>query len=188
MKLVCLIPVLGLLGQGDPLPLREGSSWTYVVEERTAEAVTSSRETEARIGAAREIGGVRWIEVTHWLGYERCWLRAAKDSIQLRLETAEEAPALTIVRLDAKAGTEWTGTLGDKTLKFRLEGRQDVSFGEKQVSALHVSIAFGGHEGHSHPAPRGSFRFAEGIGILEARLVKDLDCHSAETRVYRLRP
>ena len=187
MKSLCLIPILGFLSQGDPLPLSAGGSWTYVVEERTAEAVTSSREVVARIGATREIGGERWTEVANWLGYERCWLSATPDTIRLRLETNETAPSLTIIRLDAKPGTEWTGTLGGKRLHFRLEGLHAVTFGKENIRAMHISVDFGGHEGHSHPAPRGLFRFAAGIGILEARLSKDLDCHSAATRTYRLR-
>ena len=188
MKTFCLIAILGLQSAGDPLPLREGAAWTYVVEDRTAESVTSSRKAVAHVGSTSEIGGEAWTKVSNWLGYERCWLRAAGAKIQLRLDSEEDAPVLTIVNLEAKAGAQWSGTLGDKTLRFRMEGRQDETFGTKYIRALDISVLFGGHEGHGHPAPRGRFRFAEGIGILEARLAQDLDCHSSAMRTYRLVP
>ncbi len=183
-----MLAILALLAQEDYLPLQEGTRWTYAIEDRSPEAADSPREVTAEVGGAKAIAGEEWTPVSNFLGYPECFLRATGSAIEFKIEATENAPVLAILRLPARKGESWTGKLGKEELRFLTEGDEDVEAGETRLRALHVSFTVAAPEKHAGHAPtRGDLWFAPGTGIVRAQVTRDLDCHSASTKVYRLK-
>jgi hypothetical protein len=188
MRILAVVALLAPATQEEYLPLREGTRWTYEVEDRSPEAADSPREVTAEAGEPRAIAGEGWTPVSNFLGYPECFLRATGSAIEFRIEAAESAPVLPILALPAQKGRSWTGTLGREEIRFLTEGEEDVEAGEARLRALHVSFTVASPEKHAGHAPtRGDLWFAPGIGIIRAQVTRDLDCHSASTKLFRLK-
>ena len=183
MRYLFILAVL-LLPQDGYLPLREGARWTYLVEDVGAEAAAPAREVIAEVGGA----DAEWIPVSNYLGYRRCWLRAGSDGIELRVDAKPDAASLTILKTSAKTGETWTGSLGREALTFTLRGEETVERGDTRVQALHVEFTAALEKHAGHAATHGDVWFAAGLGIVRAQLTTDLDCHTALTKVYQLKP
>lgn len=182
--LKALLLAAALLPQDGWLPLKEGTRWTYVVEDVGAEASGAAKEVVAEVGGTES----DWIAVSNYLGYGTCWLRTAGDGIDLKLDPKAEAPVLTILKGGAKVGDTWTGTLGRETVTFTLRGEETLERGETRVKALHVEFSAAKDKHAGHAATRGDVWFAAGVGVVRAQLTTDLDCHTALTKVYQLKP
>lgn len=164
--------------------LKEGARLNFQVEDVGAEAVTAPTEVVAVVGAAE----ADWVQVTNYLGYSRCWLRSSDVGVDLKLDPKEGAPVLTILKSGAKAGDTWTGTLGRETLTFTLRGEERIERGDTRVQAMHVEFS-AAHDKHpGHQPTRGDVWFAAGLGVVRAQVTTDLDCHTATTKVYTLKP
>ena len=109
-----------LLPQDAYLPLKDGTHWTYVVEDLGAEAAEPAREVIAAVGGGEPATDPEWIAVSNYLGYRACWLRAGADTVDLKIESKADAPVLTILKTSARAGETWTGTLGKEVLTFTM--------------------------------------------------------------------
>jgi hypothetical protein len=185
MRLWAILALLPGAGGDEYLPLREGSKLAYVVEERGADQGAATTEAVAEVGGADASG---WVRVDAFLGYERCFVRSTASGVELKAAEAEEAPVLRILKLPATAGDEWTGTLGRDEVKFTMRGDSEVETAAGRIRALHVEFgvaAPGKHAGHA--ATRGELWFSRGVGLVRAQVTKDLDCHSAESRVWTLK-
>lgn len=179
----------GLAAQESYLPLREGARWTYEVEDRSPGAAEPLKDVTAFVGAAREIGDASWIEVARFLGYDKAFLRATDQSIEFRLEAEENAPALTLLKMPAKPGESWTGKLAADELRFTVAGEELLEIGSRREKALRVTFGVSKPDLHAgHAATKGDLWFAAGRGLVRAQVTTDLDCHSAATKVYRLKP
>ncbi len=188
MRILALAALAAFPVQEEYFPLKEGTRWTYAVEDRAADAAASASEVVSEVAGARAIGESEWTEVTRFLGYRSCWIRTTDAMIEMKAEATESAPALPLLKLPAKAGDTWTGTLGREEVRFTVGSGEEVETATSRVRALHVSFtvtAASKHEGHA--ATRGDLWFAAGTGIVRAQVTKDLDCHSAETKVYLLK-
>lgn len=180
--------ILLLALQDAYLPLKDGTHWTYVVEDVGAEATEPAREVVAEVGTGDAAADPEWTAVSNYLGYRVCWLRATADGIDLKLEAKAQAPILTILKTSAKSGETWTGTLGKETLTFTMRGEETIERGDTRVKALHVEFTASTEKHKGHAPTRGDVWFAAGLGIVKAQLTTDLDCHTAMTKVYQLKP
>ena len=176
--------------EGDSyLPLREGARWTYEVEDRSPGAAEPLKDVTAFVGAAREIGDASWVEVAQFLGYEKSFLRATDAAIEFRLEAEANAPILTLLKLPAKPGDSWIGKLSVDELKFTVADEELLESGARREKALRVAFEVAKPALHAgHAATKGDLWFAAGRGLVRAQVTTDLDCHSASTQVYRLKP
>ena len=189
MRTLVLAALAALPVQEDYLPLKEGTRWTYSVEDRSADAAASTSEVVSEVAGAMAIDGAEWTEVTRFLGYRSCWIRVADGAIDMKAEASEKAPVLTLLKLPAKAGDTWTGTLGREEVRITVGAEEEVETANSRVRALHVSFTVTAPVKHAgHPPTRGDLWFAAGTGIVRAQVTKDLDCHSAESKVYLLKP
>jgi hypothetical protein len=181
MRVVLLLAAV--LPQDSYLPLKDGALLTYVVEDVGAEATAPAREVIAEVGSAEP----DWMPVSNYLGYKSCWLRETSEGIQFKLDAKPEAHAITILKPSAKPGETWTGTLGKETLTFTLRGEETVERGDTKVQALHVEFTASAKKHAGHTPTQGDVWFAAGLGIVRAQVTTDLDCHTATTKVYRLK-
>jgi hypothetical protein len=187
--MLCAILVLAAFLQEDSyLPLKEGTQWTYIVEDVGAAASEPAREVVAKVGGPAPASETEWTAVSNYLGYRSCWLRTTGGSIDLKLEDRADAPVLTLLKGSAKTGDTWTGTLGKDTLTFTLRGQDSVEHGHAKLQALHVEFTAVCAKHPNHAARRGELWFASGIGVVRAQLAADLDCHTSLTKVYQLKP
>ncbi len=185
MRTIALIGLV--LPVQDPFfPLREGARWTYEVEDRTPGAAEPRKDVTAFVGRPRDGA---WVEVTRFLGYEKAFLRATETAVEFRLEETENAPVLTLLKLPAKGGETWTGTLGADELQFQVAGEEWLETGERREKAVHVAFGVAKPDLHAgHAATKGDLWFQPGRGLVRAQVTTDLDCHSASMKVYRLKP
>lgn len=181
-----VLVALAVLGSGnDYLPLKEGARLTYQVEDVGAEAVNPPADAVAEVAASPEDG---WLQVSNFLGYRTSWLRGTDSRIDLKLDAREGAPVLTILKTSAKVGETWTGTLGRETLTFTLRGEESLELGDTRVQALHVEFSAAADRHPGHQPTRGDVWFAAGLGVARAQVTTDLDCHTAMSKVYTLKP
>jgi hypothetical protein len=183
-----LILLAAVAPQGDFLPLKDGLRWTYVVEDLGAEATTPASEVVAEVGGTTDSSDSGWMEVRNYLGYRRCWLRETSEGISLKIDPKEGAPALMILKTSAKTGDTWTGTLGRDELRFTCRGEETLVQGDARLQALHVEFSAASERHAGHTASHGDVWFAAGTGVVRAQLTTDLDCHTAMTKVYQLKP
>ena len=181
-----ILVLAALMTQDSYLPLKQGQQWTYVVQDVGAEASDPAREVVAEVGASDS--DPAWIPVSNYLGYRSCWLRSGSDGIELKLDAKADAPALTILKTSAKTGDTWTGTLGKEQVTFTLRGEESLERGETRVRALHVEFTASKEKHAGHAAMHGDVWFAAGVGIVRAQVTTDLDCHTALSKVYELKP
>lgn len=180
--------ILLLALQDAYLPLKDGTHWTYVVEDVGAEAAEPAREVVAEVGGGDPAADPDWTAVSNYLGYRACWLRATADGIDLKIESRAQAPILTILKASAKPGETWTGTLGKETLTFTMRGEETLERGDTRIKALHVEFTASTEKHKGHSPTHGDVWFSAGLGIVKAQLTTDLDCHTAMTKVYQLKP
>jgi len=188
MMMRAVFVLAALMPQEAYLPLKDGTHWTYVVEELGAEATAPAQEVIAEVGGAVPSADPEWMAVSNYLGYRACWLRATADGVDLKIEAKAEAPILTILKASAKTGETWTGTLGKELLTFTMRGEEAIERGDTRVKALHVEFTASTEKHKGHAPTRGDVWFAAGLGIVKAQLTTDLDCHTAATKVYSLKP
>ncbi|HVE39356.1 MAG TPA: hypothetical protein VNM14_05670 [Planctomycetota bacterium] len=181
-----MLVLMALLPQDSYLPLKQGQQWTYVVQDVGAEASDPAREVVAEVGTPD--ADPAWVPVSNYLGYRSCWLRSGREGIELKLDAKADAPALTILKDSAKTGDTWTGTLGKEQLTFSLRGEDTLERGETRVRALHVEFTASKEKHAGHAATHGDVWFAAGVGIVRAQVTTDLDCHTAMSKVYELKP
>ena len=182
MKAILVLAVL--LPNDAYLPLKEGARWTYQVEDLGAEAVQPPADVVAEVGASDE----GWMPVSNYLGYRQCWLHATGSAVDLKLDAKPEAPTMTILKPSAKTGETWTGTLGRETLTFTMRGEETLELGDRRLQALHVDFTAAPDRHPGHAPTRGDVWFAEGLGVVKAQVTTDLDCHTATSKVYTLKP
>lgn len=176
-----------LLPQDSYLPLKDGALLTYVVEEVGAEASAPGSEVVAEVGGLTKPADAEWTPVTNYLGYRTCWLRETAGGIEFKIDEKADAPSLTILKASAKTGETWTGTLGKESLTFTLRGEETVERSDTKVQALHVEFTASAQKHAGHTPTHGDVWFAAGLGIVRAQVTTDLDCHTATTKVYRLK-
>jgi len=187
MVMRALLVLAALLPQDSYLPLKDGALLTYVVEDVGTEATSPAREIIAEVGGSTKPSEAEWMPVTNYLGYRACWLRETAEGIEFKLDEKAEAPALTILKRSAKTGETWTGTLGKEALTFTLRGEETVERADTKVQALHVEFTAAVQKHAGHTPTHGDVWFAAGLGIVRAQVTTDLDCHTATTKVYRLK-
>jgi hypothetical protein len=180
-----LLALSVLLPGNDYLPLKEGAHLTYQVEDVGAEAVNPPADAVAEVAASPEDD---WLQVSNFLGYRSCWLRGTESGVDLKLDAKEGAHVLTILKTAAKVGETWTGTLGRETLTFTLRGEERLELGDTRVQALHVEFTAAADRHPGHQPTRGDVWFAAGLGVVKAQVTTDLDCHTALSKVYTLKP
>jgi hypothetical protein len=185
MRALLLLAVL--LPNESYLPLKEGARWTYQVEDVGAEAIHPATDVVAEVAASRD-ADEGWTRISNYLGYRSCWLHATETTVELKLEAAAEAPTMTILKSAAKVGETWTGSLGRETLTFTLRGEDLLELGDRRVKALHVDFSAAADRHAGHAPTRGDVWFAQGLGVVKAQLTTDLDCHTATSKVYTLKP
>jgi hypothetical protein len=183
MVLRAILVLSALLPQDSYLPLKDGALLTYVVEDVGTEASTPAQDVIAEVGTADP----DWMPVSNYLGYKNCWLRETAEGVEFKLDAKPEAPAITILKRTAKPSETWTGTLGKETLTFTLRGEETVERGDTKVQALHVEFTASAQKHAGHTPTHGDVWFAAGLGIVRAQVTTDLDCHTATTKVYRLK-
>jgi hypothetical protein len=182
--MIAIAALAVLLSGNDYLPLKAGGSLTYQVEDVGAEAVNPPEDAVARVASSDD----DWMQVSNYLGYRTCWLRGTEAGVELRLEDKEGAPTLLILKTSARVGDTWTGSLGRETLTFTLRGEEPVERGDTRVRALHVEFTAAADKHPGHQPTRGDVWFAEGLGVVKAQVTTDLDCHTATSKVYTLKP
>jgi hypothetical protein len=185
-----IFPILlaGLLVQDEFLPLKEGTRWTYAVEELAADASAANRDVVTEVRGTKAIGDAEWTELSEFLGYTTCFVRVTAAGVDLKVETSDRAPILTLLKLPLHEGDHWKGALGKEEVTFTTGAEERVELGDRIQKATRVSFAIAEpkkHEGHS--PTNGALWFAPGVGIVKAQITKDLDCHSGTTTVYRLK-
>lgn len=185
MKAILVLAVL--LPNESYLPMKEGARWTYQVEDVGAEAAQAPTDVVVEVGAFID-SDEGWIPVSNYLGYRQCWLRATGTTVDLKLDAKPEAPTMTILKTSAKTGETWTGALGRETLTFTLRGEETLELGDRRLKALHVDFTAAPARHPGHGPTRGDLWFAEGLGVVKAQVTTDLDCHTAISRVYTLKP
>ena len=188
MKMLALLGLAAFAFQEDFLPLKEGARWTYSVEEQAADAAQSSHDVVTEVRGSKSIGDVEWVEVADFLGYKSGYLRVSGSGIDLKLETTDRAPVLTLLKLPLKEGDHWKGSLGKEEVTFTTGPEERVELADQVVKAVRVNFIVSDgkkHEGHS--PTHGDLWFQAGTGMVKAQLTKDLDCHSGTTTVYRLK-
>jgi hypothetical protein len=173
--------LLSLLCQaGDYLPLEPGAGWVYEVSSENGlapEAPGSARDVRVEVRGAAALPDGEWTELSNFLGYARCWVRAADDGLELRAEAVEHAPVLPILKPLARPGDTWSGALGTEEVAFTAAGERTMDDGRR---ALQVDFQVADRA-------RGVLCFERGVGLVKAAITKDLDCHSGSTTVYRLK-
>jgi hypothetical protein len=182
MRLV--VALAFLIPNSDYLPLKAGLNVTYQVEDVGAEAAASPTDVVARVASSED----EWLEVSNYLGYRHCWLRGSEAGIDLKLEARADAPVITILKPSAKVGETWTGSFGRETLTFTLRGEERIERGDTRVQALHVEFTAAAEKHQGHQPTRGDVWFAAGLGVVKAQVTTDLDCHTATSKVYTLKP
>jgi len=95
---------------------------------------------------------------------------------------------MTILKSRAKTGETWTGSLGREALTFTLRGEDLLELGDRRLKALHVDFSAAADRHPGHAPTRGDVWFAEGLGVVRAQMTTDLDCHTATSKVYTLKP
>jgi len=182
------ILILAVLLPNDAyLPLKEGARWIYQVEDVGAEAVNPAADVVAEVGASKD-ADEGWMQISNYLGYRTCWLRATETTVELKLEAKADAPTMTILKSRAKTGETWTGSLGREALTFTLRGEDLLELGDRRLKALHVDFSAAADRHPGHAPTRGDVWFAEGLGVVRAQMTTDLDCHTATSKVYTLKP
>ncbi|MBI3854976.1 MAG: hypothetical protein HY293_04715 [Planctomycetes bacterium] len=63
-----------------------------------------------------------------------------------------------------------------------------IERGETRVKALHVEFTASIEKHAGHAPTHGDVWFSAGVGVVRAQLTTDLDCHTALTKVYQLKP
>lgn len=173
---------------GDYLPLEPGTRWTYEVTLESTQAPAApepGRDVVAEVKAAASLPDGEWTEISNFLGYETCWVRTSGAAVEIRVEAVENAPTLPILKLPARAGDAWSGSLGREEASFTVAGEHTLDDGRR---ALRVDFSVVSGEKHAgHAGTRGALWFERGAGLVKASLTRDLDCHSASTTVYRLK-
>lgn len=173
--------LLSLLCQaGDYLPLEPGAGWVYEVSSASGlapEAPESARDVRVEVRGAAALPDGEWTELSNFLGYARCWVRAGESGVELRAEAVEHAPVLPILKLPARPGDTWSGSLGPEEVVFSAAGERAMDDGRR---ALQVEFQIADRV-------RGALFFERGVGLVKAAITKDLDCHSGATTVYRLK-
>src|SRR5687768_2946811 len=114
MRLPLLLALLAPAG-GDYLPLQSGTRWVYEVGAASTlapDAPEPAREVTSEVTTAATLPDGGWTELSNFLGYETCWARTTDAAVEIRTEAVENAPILPILRLPARAGDAWSGTLG----------------------------------------------------------------------------
>jgi len=188
MKTLALLGIAALAAQEDFLPLREGARWTYSVEEQAADAAQTSHDVVTEVRGTKSIGDSEWVEVADFLGYKTGFVRVTGSGVDLKLETTDAAPALTLLKLPLKEGDHWKGTLGKEEVSFTTGPEERVELADRVVKAVRVNFTVSDGKKHEGHAPtHGDLWFEAGTGIVKAQLTKDLDCHSGTTTVYRLK-
>jgi hypothetical protein len=182
MKLFAALALL--VPTNDYLPLKPGANVTYQVEDVGAEAVNPPADVVAEVASSEG----EWLEVSNYLGYRHCWLRSTEAGVDLKLEAKSDAPAVTILKPSAKVGETWTGSFGRETLTFTLRGEERIERGDTRVEALHVEFTAAAERHPGHQPTRGDVWFAPGLGVIRAQVTTDLDCHTATSKVYTLKP
>jgi hypothetical protein len=186
MRLAALLFLLS--PGGDYLPLESGTRWTYEVGSESTMAPGAPEplhEIVSEVKGAGALPGGDWTELSNFLGYATCWARTTDAAVEIRTEDVENAPVLPLLRLPARAGDAWTGSLGREEVSFVTSGEQTLDDGRR---ALRVDFNVASTEKHAgHAATRGVLWFERGAGLVKASITKDLDCHSATTTVYRLK-
>ena len=181
---LCLLAPAG----GDYLPLESGTRWTYEVGTESTMAPgapEATRELTSEVKGAAALPDGEWTEVSTVLGYDTCGARTTDAAVEIRAEAVENAPVLTLLKLPARAGDAWSGSLGREEVAFVTAGEQTLDDGRR---ALRVDFTVASTEKHAgHAATRGVLWFERGAGLVKAAVTKDLDCHSATTTVYRLK-
>src|SRR3954463_7943991 len=99
MKALLVLAVL--LPDEGYLPLKEGARWTYQVEDVGAEAVNPATDVVAEVGASKD-AEEGWMQISNYLGYRSCWLRATETAVELKLDAKADAPTMTILKSGAK--------------------------------------------------------------------------------------
>jgi len=184
-----ILVLAALVPQDAYLPLKEGAHLTYVVEDVGAEATAPAREVVAEVGGGAEpAADPEWTAISNYLGYRACWLRATADGVDLKIEAKAEAPVLTILKTSAKTGETWTGTLGKETLTFTMRGEETIERGDTRIKTLRVEFTASSEKHKGHAPTHGDVWFAAGLGVVKAQLTTDLDCHTATSKVYSLKP
>lgn len=188
MTSTALALLLAAQAGGDYLPLEPGTRWTYEVTSESSQAPAEpgeAREVVARVVEAAAPAGDGWVEMKDFLGYATSWVRSTDGAVELRAEAGEAAPVLALLTLPARAGDTWTGALGREAVVFTVGGEQPLDDGRR---ALRVDFTVAAPEKHAgHAGTRGALWFERGTGLVKASLIKDLDCHTASTTVYRLK-
>ncbi|HLY08641.1 MAG TPA: hypothetical protein VKW04_04950 [Planctomycetota bacterium] len=179
-----LLALAVLVPANDYLPLKAGGSLTYQVEDVGAEAVNPPADAVAEVGPSED----DWLSVSNYLGYRQCWLRGTETGVDLKLEAREGAPVMTILKTSARVGDTWTGSLGRETLTFTLRGEEPIERGDTRVQALHVEFTAAADKHPGHQPTRGDVWYAAGLGVVKAQVTTDLDCHTATSKVYTLKP
>lgn len=173
---------------GDWLPLEPGTRWTYDVTAEASQAPAAPEDARQVVAEIKTpaVTSDDWTEVSNFLGYANCWLRTTESAVELRAESGADAPVLALLKLPARAGDSWKGALGPEEVAFTTGAEQTLEDGGR---ALRVDFQVTAAERHAgHAETRGSLWFRRGTGLVKASLTKDLDCHSASTTVWRLRP
>src|SRR5438105_4523342 len=100
MKILAILLACAPLAPLDPargkqdefLPLKEGTRWTYAVEEQAADASATNRDIVTEVRGLKAIGETEWTEVSDFLGYTSCFLRVTATGVELKIESTEKAP------------------------------------------------------------------------------------------------
>lgn len=188
MKLVAALLALAMAPQEAWLPLKEGAKLTYAVEERAADAAETSRDVVTEVRGTKSIGDADWVEMADFLGYSTCYLRVGASGIDLKIDPAEAAPVLTLLKLPLKEGDQWKGALGKEQVTFTTGSEERVELGDRVAKAFRVAFTVSEAKKHAGHAPtHGDLWFEPGVGLIQAQLTQDLDCHSGTSKVFRLK-
>jgi hypothetical protein len=188
MKVLAALALWAMVPQETYFPLREGSRLTYTVEDRGADAAETSQDVVAEVRGARSIGDLQWTEMTDFLGYSSCFLRVAATGIDLKVDPSEAAPVLTLLRLPLRQGDQWKGSLGRDEVTFTTGSLERVELADRVAQATRVGFTVADAKKHQgHPPTHGDLWFEPGVGLIQAQLTQDLDCHSGTSKVYRLK-
>ena len=188
MKIFAVLLACAPLAQDEFLPLKEGTRWTYTVEEQAADASATNRDIVTEVRGLKAIGDAEWTEVSDFLGYTSCFLRVTATGVELKIESTEKAPVLTLLKLPLREGDHWKGALGKEEVTFTTGAEERVELADRVIKATRINFTISEPKKHEGHAPtHGDLWFAAGLGIAKAQVTKDLDCHSGTTTVYRLK-
>lgn len=188
MKLLAALAFVAMAPQEAFLPLKEGARLTYAVEERGADAAETTHDIITQVRGTTSIGDAEWVEMADFLGYATCYLRVGAAGVDLKLDASEAAPVLTLLKLPLKEGDQWKGALGKEQVTFTTGSEERVELGDRMAKAFRVAFTVAEPKKHAGHAPtHGDLWFEPGIGLIQAQLTQDLDCHSGTTKVFRLK-